>query len=258
MFNSDNMYIQSLYSVIYVEWDFIKRVDHGIPKHYELVYFLSGDGETHFNGKTVPVPAGTIEFLPRKTGDEYYVIHKSEGSCIDIFFDTDFPMPEEAFSVNVAENPKIKELFFKIYKLWVQKSNGYRYKCMALLYSIFAELKIMESRYLPNNKYKKIEPGIAYINEHLFDHNIDFHTPCAVSGISYTYFKRLFIEKFSMPPVQYVMKKRLEYALELIRLNRFSILETATRCGFENQYYFSRVFKKAFGVSPSEYQKNSN
>ncbi len=253
MFGENKIYAKEILSVFFVKPETQIYTRYSIPKQYELVYILSGEAETHFNGKTLHLSPGTVEFLPKNVGDEYYVVRKTHGTCIDIYFDTDCPMPQEALAADLSANPRLKDLFTKILRLWMQKGDGYQYKCMALFYSIFAELQTTGSHYLPTDKYKKIEPGLAYLNEHLFDRDLDYYTPCIVSNISYTYFKRLFIEKFGIPPIQYVTKHRLEYAIELMRLNRFTLTEIATQCGFENLYYFSGVFKKHYGVSPSKY-----
>lgn len=52
----------------------------------------------------------------------------------------------------------------------------------------------------------------------------------------------------------YINKRRMEYALELLRNQEYSINEVAIRSGFRNQNYFSRVFRKHLQVSPTEYR----
>ena len=52
----------------------------------------------------------------------------------------------------------------------------------------------------------------------------------------------------------YINKRRMEYALELLRNPVLSINEIAIRSGFRNQNYFSRVFRKQLQVSPTEYR----
>ena len=59
-----------------------------------------------------------------------------------------------------------------------------------------------------------------------------------------------------MSPRQYVTKMKIDYAKELLMINRYNISEIAELCGFENVYYFSNVFKKQVGISPIAYIKN--
>ena len=56
-----------------------------------------------------------------------------------------------------------------------------------------------------------------------------------------------------MSPVRFVTKMRIDYAKELLAANRRSVSEIAEMCGFSNAYYFSNVFKKQTGFSPSQY-----
>ena len=65
----------------------------------------------------------------------------------------------------------------------------------------------------------------------------------------------LFKKEFSLSPVRYVTKVRIDRAKELLVSGRHTVTEISELCGFENVYYFSSVFKKAVGVSPSEYTK---
>ena len=76
-----------------------------------------------------------------------------------------------------------------------------------------------------------------------------------LSGISYSYFKKIFIGKYGCPPVKYITRLRVERAKELLRTKRFTVSEISDMCGFENVYYFSNVFKKITGVSPRNYIK---
>ena len=62
-----------------------------------------------------------------------------------------------------------------------------------------------------------------------------------------------------MTPLEYLTQIRIEQAKSyLINSNIYSISEIADMCGFSDQYYFSRVFKKTVGVSPRDYKKNRN
>ncbi|OXM85739.1 helix-turn-helix transcriptional regulator [Paenibacillus rigui] len=51
-------------------------------------------------------------------------------------------------------------------------------------------------------------------------------------------------------------KLRMNHALELIRSTSLNVSEISKRLGYQNPYYFSRVFKKVFGESPSAYMSH--
>lgn len=221
---------------------------------YELVFKVSGETVTSFNGKQLCNTPGTIEYLPKCSSPDYYVDRIEPGDCIDIFFDTDFPMPSEAHIINIASNSNIRNLFFKIYHTWIEKKRGYYHKCLALLYDILYELDKPIGNYIPVDKYEKIAKGIEYLNTHYLEQNVDYFMPAQQCGISYTYFKKLFVQKFEVTPIQYVTKLKIDRACELLSTNLYSITEIATICGFDTVYYFSSVFKKQMGISPTKYQ----
>ena len=73
---------------------------------------------------------------------------------------------------------------------------------------------------------------------------------------SYDYLRKLFQKEIGVTPHQYLQDKRLQAAAELLvsqSTGKGSVAEIARMCGFREPLYFSRVFKKTYGVSPSQY-----
>jgi AraC-like DNA-binding protein len=67
-------------------------------------------------------------------------------------------------------------------------------------------------------------------------------------------FARLFREKTGFPVQQYIRRRRIEYALNLLANTMLSIEEVAEKCGFCDRFYFSRCFKQYIGTGPSSYR----
>ena len=73
----------------------------------------------------------------------------------------------------------------------------------------------------------------------------------------YDYLCRLFRREMHTTPHKYLANLRLEAAAELLRAGGSSITEAARLCGYQDPLYFSRMFKKKYGVSPREYGKQN-
>jgi AraC-like DNA-binding protein len=76
--------------------------------------------------------------------------------------------------------------------------------------------------------------------------------------ISKYYFYEKFKELYNLTPLQYLREKKLKYSQELLRNTNLKVAEIAFMIGYENKLYFSRIFKKDFGISPTEYRESFN
>ncbi len=74
-------------------------------------------------------------------------------------------------------------------------------------------------------------------------------------GVSGQYLGRLFMRRLGCSPLQYVNRLRLDRAKALMRETRLPLQEVAWASGFENAFYFSRLFHKLEGESPSRYRE---
>ncbi len=68
------------------------------------------------------------------------------------------------------------------------------------------------------------------------------------------YFSRFFKEHMGISPKQYLLKKRIERAEQLIEKTDYSVQEIALSVGYKDALYFSRFFKKETGFSPVKYR----
>ena len=80
--------------------------------------------------------------------------------------------------------------------------------------------------------------------------------------LNYDYVRKLFKKETGATPHEYLVSERMRLAASLIssgvsnRYSDYTVSQIAEACGFSEPLYFSRVFKKYYGVAPSEYGKN--
>jgi len=82
------------------------------------------------------------------------------------------------------------------------------------------------------------------------DARLTIETLAGEAGLSPAHFARAFRESLGQPPHQYLLALRLERARRLLETTHASLSDIAQRAGFADQAHFTRLFKRAFGVTP--------
>lgn len=98
--------------------------------------------------------------------------------------------------------------------------------------------------------YQELRPAIDFMDRE-FAQAPDLATVAGHVHMSPGGFHRKFSQAFKVTPHDYIMRKRLNMASQLLLTTDLSIEEVAYRSGFNDPYYFSKVFKRQSGVSPS-------
>lgn len=94
----------------------------------------------------------------------------------------------------------------------------------------------------------------AYIQANL-NQRLSLNNVAAVFGFSPSYLSQLFARQAGCSFVEYVTREKIRTAKEMMREEDVKFYEVAERLGFENAFYFSKVFKKIEGCSPREYMQ---
>lgn len=99
-----------------------------------------------------------------------------------------------------------------------------------------------------------IKRAVDYIESN-FHKDISLDELAGELGISSYYFSKLFKEEKGEGFVEYLTKRRVDEAKELLKSPEHSIKEVGIACGYTDPNYFSRIFKKATGMTPTEYRE---
>ncbi len=139
---------------------------------------------------------------------------------------------------------------------WSFKKTGYLYSCKSDFYKILMRISEQRQELNSNDRNKKIEQAADYIHEHYSDKNLSVDALAKMANMSDTYFRKLFVAKFHQTPLKYINELRIKKAVELLSSGYYSVTETAEKCGFDSQPYFSNIIKKATGYSPSLFKES--
>ena len=108
-----------------------------------------------------------------------------------------------------------------------------------------------------SNTGESIRLAIGYIRSHVFS-KLTLDEVAEEVGLSKYHFSREFKKATGMTVVSYINTVRCANAKKLLLKNEYSIHDIAIKCGFENDSYFSKTFKKHIGVLPSDFIKEHN
>lgn len=97
------------------------------------------------------------------------------------------------------------------------------------------------------------ERAKQYVLQHA-EEKITLQDAAEAAGLSPNYFSALFKREFQKNFMDFVNETKMQRACELIRAGNHRIYEISYMLGYENAYYFTRVFRKHIGMTPTEYQ----
>lgn len=101
-----------------------------------------------------------------------------------------------------------------------------------------------------------IEAAIARIHNE-FAQDLHMELLAHEFGVSYSWFRRTFAAHTGLSPHQYLLEFRIVSARNLLAGTELSVKEIATQTGFEDEHYFSRLFRKKLSVTPSQWRNRS-
>jgi AraC-like DNA-binding protein len=92
-----------------------------------------------------------------------------------------------------------------------------------------------------------------YIEAHL-ENNVSLEVLAGIAGLSISYFARAFKQSQGMAPHDYLMRRRLHRAIDLLAGTDLPLSAIAHGLGFSDQSHFARRFRQHFGLTPSRYR----
>ena len=100
----------------------------------------------------------------------------------------------------------------------------------------------------------KLLPAIDFMDTHYLD-NPALDQVAQKVFMAPSYFHRQFVKHFDLSPHRYMQRKRLLDARHLLRNTNQTVKQIAQTCGYENEFYFSKVFKKEYNTTPTKLRK---
>ncbi len=231
------------------------RPNHVKRRWHGLVYQHTGSVSYNFSdGKTLVLQPNHILYLPMDATYEVKPLVETRTSYA-INFSVVESMDNPPFIMSAPQSTQLFELFKECRDLWETTKPGKYEKCLSLLYGIISGMKKEYFKsYTPSSKSNLIRPAIRYIEQNYMMENIRISFLAELCDISDVHFRKIFHSIYNTSPHKYIHNMRILRAKELLRSGEYTVTAVADLCGFGSDCAFSRDFKRATGMSPSEYK----
>ncbi|WP_026888638.1 AraC family transcriptional regulator [Clostridium beijerinckii] len=246
---------------------------------WEFTLLLKGKMSYSVNGKSYELQEGQAIFINSEQMHYGYSTDGSDCSFICILFPPFLlsniariketyilPVCEDTFNPFFILNPEIIwqrnliETLKNIYKLCNEEKDGFELHVMSLfnviclsLYSNIKEsISIQETA--DDKKLEAMHNMIGYIQKN-YQKKITLNEIAAAGNVCRSSCCDIFKLILNKTPVSYLTEYRLEKSIELLKVSSLSVTEIALQCGFTCSSYFTEIFHKTLGCTPSQYRK---
>lgn len=159
-----------------------------------------------------------------------------------------------ATPIEVSIDEKIISAFQSLFKEYIDRDFLFETTSIAKFVNIISLFGRAAARLSKEQSSDSLKFALKYIDEN-YTKDIDLCELAKHEHLSYTHFRTIFKKKTGTSPNQYIIMLRLRNASLLLKQTGLSIKEVAESVGFSDQMYFSRIFKKRFGISPKDFRK---
>ena len=127
-----------------------------------------------------------------------------------------------------------------------------------VLHNLLAELFFNNRSFSPTmrtSRFRSLEPTLIFLYENLHQ-SVSLAEMASHAKLSESHFSRLFKEQTGHSPIDYFIYLKMQHACSMLTLTQLSVKEISEAMGYNDAYYFSRLFKKFIGIPPSEYRRS--
>jgi AraC-like DNA-binding protein len=226
---------------------------------YVIGYCRDGEALYTYNGKQVEVRKGDMLLFPKGFVRSAASNPDNPWSFISVTFDVLFQNEQSREQFDrldiLIRSPhlyKLSHLFHELNQVWTGKRNGFSVKCRSILMDIlYRVIREQDRTVYGSSRYNAIETTANHILQHYAD-SFSIEELARLAGLSPSHFRLLFKKIMGMTTVQYQNHIRVGKARDLLLGGHCNVTEAALAVGFQDIYYFSRLFKKLTGENPSD------
>ena len=230
-----------------------------VARNYDSISTrLSGRGVFETDTGRLSVKKGDLLYIPKSA--KYNQSTSSETVIAVHFINYTFNKNSKIEKITVDDVEFIDTTIKKMYDIWKEKKQGYRYRCTSLLYELLYFLNCQEHKKKidSSNHDLRIKKAVDYIHCNFRSEQIEVSFLADMCLVSETYFRKLFKKFYMVSPKQYIINLQLETAIQLLQSQLYSVSEVCEKSGFSDSKYFSKLFKNRYGCSPKNFARSQS
>ena len=236
---------------------------------FQLIFIAAGKAHFHFDNdeeETIVHAGHMVLYRPRepqkyeyyaKDQAEVYWVHFTGNNVTNLLRSYGLTNDKRVF--HCGSGSEYQYLFRAMINELQMCQDSYPEMLEMYLRQIFIKLqRHFKSSITTVNSHaaEEIDKAISYFSEH-YNEPISIDDYAEQNHVSASWFIRNFRLYAGITPKQFILQKRIYNAEALLQNTQYNINEIAQIVGYDNPLYFSRIFQKAKGLSPSEYRKNA-
>lgn len=230
---------------------------------YLMKYTISGQGRLRYQEKEYLLEKGDVFLIDCQNYQHYETVSDEpwemmwihfNGGASAFFYEEYLKDGSPIFNSN---SKRISHIMANLLTIQHQHNARTDFNCSLAIHDLLNELIIQKNQL---DFSEQDVPAYIFDLQHFLDHH--FQTPLTLEDLE----KKFMINKYQLnkefskyigvPPIEYLIAKRINLAKELLRFTTKPIKEISKDIGIENIPYFSRLFKIKTGVTPNSYRKN--
>ncbi|WP_256004335.1 AraC family transcriptional regulator [Pedobacter deserti] len=228
-----------------------------------LLYCIDGEGRIEMDNTTYELKANTFFIIPKNVPHRYYSSVKAPWSIYWLHFSGtnsrtiyERSLSDGQHQVHAIPFEEYRiQLFNQIYTILEQSFNARDMEIMnfRVLHFVTSLIYYREINPIVNSQ-DAISNSILYMKANL-DKKLSINQLAEQQKISLSHYLRIFKQKTGISPISYYNQLKIQHSCQYLYFTDKSIKQICNLIGIEDQYYFSRLFSKLMGTSPSEYRK---
>ena len=232
----------------------------GVRDHFLIHHVVAGKGRFMADGRSWPVTAGETFLVTPETMVSYQADQQQPWEYLWVGFrgnDARMLLAQTDFSpdrpvISAGSSDELKRMLLRVYERRGNRPQeaaamtGYLYVFLSRL------MELSRSRSNDEPGLELVRRATIFVQEN-YSHPITVEDVARFAGVSRSWLYRSFQQCLSVSPTRFLSECRMDHAAQLLQSSQLNVSEVACSVGYDDPYYFSRVFRQRFHCSPRDY-----